>query len=393
MRIWYVLCAALSVLPVSAVEIATGKMLGNGFDTRSFYVRASAGRQWTRTYSARQYRPEAAGRLMNIRLAQAVFEDDWLTETAFDPERNTSNVIAALDAYKSHGVLAITVSLQGGNMAYAREAKIPRERAYKLGKGKGSYVSAFRPDGSLKAGWMSRLLRLQRELDKRGMVLDLIYFYGSQDEVLEDTSAIDRATANATDWLIDHACRNVIIEIANEHDIRDFDHGRYIHEHIGDLIRLARSRFDRRKARFRLPISASTGDSMTVFAGVRDHSDLTMIHGNGRSAEDKRRRVAELRADPAIPGPIYMNEDDNGRETTRAHFENELASAAGVFEAGGSWGYMPWVQAQVFPFRHFHPGARGEVRDDMPVDQRDPAYFKAVLERIRALVMEDRKQP
>lgn len=70
------------------------------------------------------------------------------------------------------------------------------------------------------------------------MVLDLIYFYQGQDEVLKDAAAIDRAVANATDWLIDHDCRNVIIEIANEFDASSYDHGGYIFQHMDYLIEL-----------------------------------------------------------------------------------------------------------------------------------------------------------
>jgi hypothetical protein len=218
------------------------------------------------------------------------------------------------------------------------------------------------------------------------MVLNLMYFYAYQDEVLENTAAIDRAVVNATDWIIDNNLRNVIIEIANEHDIRGFDHDRYIHTEMGKLIQLARSRFEAKKARFRVPIGASTGGSMRVFDDVRDHSDLTIIHGNNQPPEKKRARVAELVADTAMPGPIYMNEDDNGRASTPENLKKELASCDAVFDSGGSWGYMPWRQLQIFPFAHVKPSNSAEIRDDMDPAERDPAYFNLVLKHIRGLV-------
>lgn len=368
-----------------AVDIATGKMLGAGYDTRSFYVR-EAGGTWKKTYSSLGFRPEAAGRLMNLRIAQGIYHDEWMTEVRFDPEKNTDRLILALDNYREHGILAISVSLQGGNPAYERHDKIKRDRPYKLGPGKGALVSAFHPDGSLKQAWMKRLLRLQRDLDRRGMILDLLIFYQHQDEVLQNPQAIDRALANVVDWLIENNCRNVILEIANEHDAGSYDHDRYIHHKMGHLIQLARSRFREKKAAFALPISASTVGKMQVWEGVRTQGDLTIIHGNRRTPAEKRARVAELVADAAMPGPIYMNEDDNGRETTLENLKKELDSCDAVFASGGSWGYMPWVQLQVFPFRHFQPGPSNQVRDDMAVDQRDPAYFRAVLEHIRGLV-------
>jgi hypothetical protein len=372
--------------PAFAIEIATGKMLGKGYDARAFYVREGRG-PWRKTYSGRQFRPEAAGRMMNLRIAQGLFHDEWLTEFPFDPEANTDRLIKALDSYKEHGILAISVSLQGGNAGYNKEFQgIKREMEARFGQGKGALVSAFRPDGSLKDAWMKRLLRLARELDRRGMILDLLYFYQRQDEVFENTQAIDRAAINVTDWLIDHNLRNVIIEIANEHDVRTYDHDRYIHNRMGHLIELVRQRFRERKAAFSLPITASTGGRMNVYDSVRDHADLVIIHGNNRTPEEKKARMAELIADPKMPGPIYMNEDDSGRETTPEVLANELASCDVVFNAGGSWGYMPWRQLQMFPFRFYMPASGMKVTTEMPVEQRDPVYFHAVLEHIRKTV-------
>ena len=107
------------------MEIATGRMLGQGYDTRSFYVRRRGG-PWRKTYSDPQHRPEAAGRLMNLRIAQGLFHDEWMTEVPFDPEVNTNRLIEALDTYKDHGILAISVSLQGGNRLRAPPSRQPR---------------------------------------------------------------------------------------------------------------------------------------------------------------------------------------------------------------------------------------------------------------------------
>lgn len=360
-----------------AVEIATGKMLGPGYDPRSFYLREGDA-PWHKTYKGTNYRPEAAGKLMNLRITQALFQDEYLTEVHFDAMANTRRVIQALDTYRRNGILAINVSLQGGHMHYEHEGSIKRDVAAKPGPGKGSLVSAFRPDGSLKAEWMDLLLMLQQALDKRGMVLNLIYFYVFQVDVLESPKAIDQAVRNITDWLIDHDCRNVMIEIANEYDT--FDNDPYIINKMGHLIELARERFKVKKAAFSLPISASAlrNKNMQLYPSVMDHGDLFTIHGNGRSPETKRAWVAALVADPRVPGPVYMDEDDNGREqTTPEVLARELASCDGVFQSRGSWGYMPWLQAQVFPFRIFDP-----VGDD-----RDSRYFRDVLEHIRKLVM------
>ena len=162
-------------------------MLGAGHEARAFYVRDTAGQPWRKTYTGAEFRPAAAGRLMNLRIAQALFHDEWLTEFPFDPGKNTDGVIAALDIYKAHGILSVNTCLQGGFPGYAKEVPtILRDRAYKLGPGKGSYISAFRPDGSIKPEWLSRLKRLQQALNQRAMILNLMYFYQGQDEVLQN---------------------------------------------------------------------------------------------------------------------------------------------------------------------------------------------------------------
>jgi len=371
-----------------ALEIATGTMLGPGYTARSFYTREGRG-PWKLTYSGPGFRPDAAGRLMNLRVAQAVVHDEWLTEEPFDPDKNTDRVIAALDEYKKHGILSISVSLQGANAAYERTPNIKRERAYKLGPGKGMLTSAFNADGSLKQRWLDRTLRLARALDQRGMVLNLVYFYAYQDEILSSPEAIDRATIAATDWLIDNNVRNCIIEIANEYNGGDFDYNRYIERALGHLIQLAKGRFPAKNAPFRLPVSASSNGSvkpgeemMKVADGVRDYGDLVLTHGNRISPEAKRERVRTLHAKAGVPGPIVINEDDIGRETTLEHLKLELASCDAIWASGGSWGYMPWVQFQIWPFVDYLPGPSAKVTDELPIPERNRAYFKAVLNHI-----------
>jgi hypothetical protein len=319
---------------------------------------------------------------MNLRIAQALFDDEWLTEAPFNPEVNTDRVIAALDTYREHGVLAINVSLQGGNGYGVEVPEIKRDRLARLGPSKGAMISAFLPDGSLKAAWMHRLLRLQRALDERGMCLVLMYFYEGQNGVLRDSEAIRRAVVNATDWLVSNDCRNVIIEIANEYDLPEWRYEPWIQDNIADLIQLARSRF---RPDFRLPISASTM-GMTIYPMIREFADLTVVHGNTRLPEEKRRGVAKLMADETAPGPIFMDEDNNGREATPEHLAKELASCDAVFGSGGSWGYMPWRQIQMFPFRYYLPEVGHKLGPDVSSDDRDQAYFRAVLEHIRTLV-------
>jgi len=367
------------------MEIATGSMLGVRYDQRAFYYRTPDNQAWRKTYTGKGYRKEARGKLMNIRLAQALFEDEWLTERPFDPAQNTARVIEALDFYKQHGVLAINVSLQGGNPGYEEQDNgIRRQNGAKYGPKEGMLVSAFRPDGSLQPQWLARLERLLKAADDRGMVICLMYFYQGQDEVLEGPDAIEAAARNITDWLIDRKFRNVIIDVANEWDIQGgrWDH-EYIQQNIAGLVENIRERFQAKRADFTLPIGASTGGRMVYPASLAGVCDVVMLHGNGRTPAEKQERAQQYRE---YPTPVWMNEDDNGRETATANLTKEKASSDALFRYGAGWGYMPWVQAQRFPFDYM-PGPTAEVRDAMPVKERDKAYFHAVLDHIAGQVL------
>ncbi len=389
LRIVLLLLALLSSL-LSATEITTGFLLGPKYDQKAFYIRNRDSDPWQKTYSTGEYRAAAKGKLMNLRLVQALYHDEWLTAKPFDPEANTDAVIAALDFYKRHGVLMINVCMQGGQAGYDHKIYgLDRSNGYKFGPEKGTSVSAFRPDGSLKPEWLRRLERLLQAANQRGMAVNLMYFYQGQDEMFDSPDAIHVAARNITDWLIDKKFRNVIVDIANEWDLpgNNWDFAAYIPEHLLQLIKETRDRFEAKHADYALPISVSSDGRMRYPESFLGSVDLVLIHGNGRTPQQKLQRAAELKS---WARPILMTEDDNGRESTAAHLAAEFASCDAWFEHGAGWGYMPWVQAQRFPFRYL-PSAVAEVRDDMPEAERDMAYFHAVLDHIAKLTV--RKNP
>lgn len=380
---WILLVPALATA-LCAAEISTGAMLGNHYDPHAFYVRNGAGEAWQKTYSGPVYRHEAQGKLMNIRVANALYLDEWMHERPFDPEFNTNAVIQALDFYKNHGVLMIDVSLQGAHAGYDKAVNgIDRENAFHFGPGRGTYVSAFRPDGSLKPDWLSRLEHLLRAANERGMFVNLTYFYHGQDEQFQSTEAIHHAAANITDWLIAHDFRNVIVDVANEYDLPgpQWDFKGYIPQNIIPLIDEVRERFKNKD--YALPIGASSDGRMRYPQSLGGQVDVLLIHGDGRNPQEKARRVAELRN---TDRPVLMTEDDNGRSTTLEHLAGDIASCDIFFHHAAGWGYLPWIQAQRFPFRYL-PGPSAEVRDDMPENERDMAYFHAVLDHIASLTM------
>ena len=382
--------ATLGVLsaPLSAIEVATGAMLGPRYKSERFYVRGSAGTKWQLTYTGGLYRRQARGKLMTLRLGQSLFDDEWLEERQFDPAGNTTRVIEALDFYKQHGVLALTVSLQSGNPGYDEKVNgIARNGSAKHGKNGGALISAFAPDGSLKPAWMARLERLLRAVDQRGMVVCLTYFHPAQDEIFEEPEAIAAAARNITDWLIEKNFRNVIINVADEWDLggRSWDHARFIPENIDRLVELVRERFNH--ADYTLPIGASSSGKMSYPDSLARVCDLVLLHGDGRTPGEKLSRLRQFRSTGRA---LWMIRDDNGRETTPANLLREKASADALFKEGAGWGYMPWKQAHRFPFAYV-PQQTSELTEEMPESRRDDAYFRAVLEHIAELVL--RKPP
>jgi hypothetical protein len=286
----------------------------------------------------------------------------------------------------------INVSLQGGQAGYDRLIYgMERSNGYRYGPEKGTHVSAFRADGSLKPEWLSRLDRLLKETDKRGMVVNLMYFYQGQDELFESTEAIHQAARNITNWLIEKKHRNVIIDIANEWDLPGdrWDFASYIPENLLQLIQQTRDCFQKLRADYALPISASSDGRMNYPESFLASVDLVLLHGNGRTPQQKTERTASVKN---WERPILMTEDDNGRTSTVAHLAAELASCDIFFERAAGWGYMPWVQAQRYPFRYL-PGPSTEVKDDMPEMDRDMAYFHAVLEHMAELTLKRPPHP
>lgn len=335
-------------------QIATGAMLGDGHDERAFYVRQGAG-PWGPTYPDGP--AEARGRLFNFRAANAIFDDDDRADD--DPAANTAAFIARMPEYRSFGVLAYTVSLQGGHPGY-----------------EGGRISAFTADGALRADWAARAGQVIDAADAQGQVIVLTLFYQRQDQVLADDAAVRNAVLQATDWLIAQGHRNVVIEIANEWNAPTYDRAILrTPEGVAELVQLARSRFD--GLPYRLPVGVS-GRDLEVPAAIRAATDLTIVHGNLTSPSDDGAGVAALVADPSVPGPVLMNEDSNGTTVTAANLAAERQTALLVRNGGGSWGFMWQPYNQSFPFQW----AVGPSSD---LAGGQPSYFRGALEHIRGI--------
>src|SRR5262245_1531106 len=280
------------------------------------------------TYKGRTWNgKKVEGLLLNSRMVQATFDDlnpetrgKWVYPDTkkWDADRNTREFVAAMPEWRKHGLLAVTLNLQGGSpMGYSKDQPW--------------HNSAFTADGSLRPEYLKRLEPGLDKADDLGMVVILGLYYFGQDERLKDEDAVKRGVDNALDWLADKGYRNVLIEVNNECNVR-YDHAVLKPERVHELIVRAK------KHRGKFLAGTSYGGNTIPKKNVVKASDFLLLHGNGVS---KPERIAEMvKQTRAVPGyramPVLFNEDD--------HFDfdkpmNNFVAAVGEY---ASWGYFDY---------------------------------------------------
>ena len=310
------------------------------------------------TYAGREYRGwNIEGLLLNSRMVNAIFDDDnaltrdlwsYPDTGAWDPDRNTDEFVAAMPDWRAHGLLAVTVNLQGGSpLGYYRLDQF-REHVRSRGidasdgeiwaglpspESQPWHNSAFHEDGRLKRAYLQRLRRLIETADGLGMVVIVGLFYFGQDERLRDEAAVSRAVEEACGWLLGQSYRNVVVEINNECDVPRYDHEILQPHRVHELI--ARAKSVERGGR-RLLIGTSYRGGRVPDDSVAAVSDLLLMHGNGVTEPDRiAQMVDEARALPSYrPMPILFIEDDHF-DFDRPHNNFTVALSRHV-----SWGYF-----------------------------------------------------
>jgi len=268
------------------------------------------------------------GLLPNSRMVQGVFDDlnpgtrgRWAypDTKAWDADRNTREFVAAMPEWRRHGLLAVTLNLQGGS-----------PEGYS--QGQPWHNSAIAEDGTLRPGYMRRLELVLDEADRLGMAVILGLFYFGQDERLRDEQAVVRAVDHAAAWVLERGYRHVLIEINNECNVR-YDHPilqpARVHELVTRVKRLARGGQ-------RLLVSTSYGGNTLPGAEVLAASDFVLLHGNGVSNPD---RIAEMvrqtrQLAAYTPKPILFNEDDH------YGFDQPWNNVVAATSEHASWGYF-----------------------------------------------------
>jgi hypothetical protein len=269
------------------------------------------------------------GLLFNSRMVQATFDDlnpDTRARWAYpdtgvwDPERNTDELVAMLPEYRRHGLLAVTLNLQGGSPeSYSRLQPWIN--------------TAFTAYGELRPAYMARLARILDRLDELGMVAIVGLFYFGQDEKLYDEGAVTRSVDNATSWLLERGYQNVVVEINNECDVPRYEHPILhpvrVHELIERVKAISR---DGRRLYAGTSMRGRSVPSINIVAA----SDVLFLHGNGVT---NPAFIGEMvQSTRALPGyrekPIVFNEDDH------FDFEKPENNMVVATRYHASWGYF-----------------------------------------------------
>ena len=238
--------------------------------------------------------PKSLGLLWNMRLIQGVFADLFgpqnlidLCNSHFDPEKNTDDLIKALPEWYAYGIRAITVGFQGG-------WPVTQAMVDKLN------CNPFGEDGlHLEEGFASRMDRLIRAADEIGMVIIVNIFYWAQANRMKNGTAVRNALKTACHFLRDNGYTNVMIDVANEFNIRQFKHPMIgTDDGISALIDMA-------KIESGGMLTSSSPGSHTLCEQACAVSDFILIHLNGVT----RTTAYEVLKNPNYAGkPIVCNE-------------------------------------------------------------------------------------
>lgn len=314
---WIVACAMGDAAANTTVSIEGNKFSINGQPTY-------AGRIWQGK--------SIEGLLLNSRMVQATFDDrnpstveKWAYRDTgqWDAERNTNEFVAMMPTWRKHGLLAVTINLQGGSPeGYSNSQPW--------------HNSALRSDGSLDDEYLARASKVINRADELGMVVILGIFYFGQDQRIVDERAVVAGVDATVDWLCENGWRNVLIEVNNECDVSSYDHNILKPDRVHELIERVRQRSTEKGQR--LLVGTSYRGGSVPRPNVVRESDFLLMHGNG--VRDPQ-RIAEMiretrRVEGYRPMPILFNEDDHYEFDQPA---NNFVVAVSEF---ASWGFFDY---------------------------------------------------
>ena len=319
------------------------------------------------TYKGRTWNGHTIeGLLMNSRMVQATFDDEnpltqglftYPDTGAWDAERNTKEFVAMVPEYRAHGLLAVTLNLQGGcptgyfrterlddilsggttppRLPWEVQTLVKQQLHGPLENAQPWVNTALDEEGRLKPPYTARLSRVLDALDAHGMVAILGIYYFGQDERQRDVWAVRRGVEQTVTWVLEHGYENVLIEVNNETNVRKYEHPILQPERVHELITQARETTVNGR---RLLVGTSYGGGRVPDESVAVVSDFLLLHGNGVKEPARiKEMVAQTRALNGFtrrPMPILFNEDDHFA------FEEPANNMVAAVESYASWGYF-----------------------------------------------------
>lgn len=272
-------------------------------------------------------RPGVHGLLMNARFIQGIFDDRQAPERFarfgadhWNPDHNTDDLIKALPEWYRYGLRAFTVGFQGGGPCFTiRNEEIN--------------TNPYAPDGSaISPKALARMAKIIEAADQLGMIVVVSCFYSGQIRHLENDAAVKQAVTITARWLRSQKYTNVILEIANECDVPDYEPypSIYTPEGMCKLIALAQQEAGG------IPVGCSML-GMSYNDSIAEASDVNIIHGNNQTRQRLYNKIMHAKE---LGKPVLCNED------------SQCVSQLGVtFATGVSWGYYNNLTKQEPPTR------------------------------------------
>ncbi len=271
-------------------------------------------------------KPKMHGLLMNSRHIQGIFDTQKDAERfnrygqTFDPQKNTDDMIKELPSWYAKGMRAITVGMQGGGNCFTIA-------------GRDLYNNPYSPDGkTVNPDYLNRLDKVITACDEMGMIVIVSYFYSENLHELDGAQAIINVVKTMGTFLKEKGYTNVIIEIANEQNIRPFKTSPIIYEPQGmvALLDIAKDYSGN------IPVGCSGGGGFAS-EEICKASDIILIHGNGESRTQLYNHIRRVRG-YSPNKPVVINEDSQAIGQIKVC--EELAT---------SWGYYNNMTKQEVP--------------------------------------------
>jgi len=261
-------------------------------------------------------------------MVQGIFDDlnpDTVGRWAYpdtgywDPDRNVNEYVEAMGHWRQHGLLAVTLNLQGG-CPYGYCSDQPWHN------------SALAGDGELRQDYTDRLELVLDRADELGMVVILGIYYFGQDQRLWDEAAVINGVDNVVNWILDRGYRNVIIEVNNECNI-SYDHDILRERRVHELIQRVQSHS---RDGYRLLASTSFSGGRIPSSNVVRQADFILLHGNGVSDPHRIAQMVDQTRNVSgyEPKPILFNEDDH------FNFDAGYNNMVAAIDRYASWGFF-----------------------------------------------------